>query len=357
MQSAGSQTIKKLSKERIKAIKWNLFHAWSRVDRLKYVVSGVMLFITSITSSCTKTSFYGFDELEYDDKACLDSIPVFIRRYEDWNTESPIKISQFCSLGFSHQSAAVYEDYALFVTNGRARMCLYSLKKKEQLYTLVLKKENEGIYHCNQSSFGVEKFDSSDFFPLLYISQRAKSDGRCFVEAYRIIPWYNEGKTEFESFTVELVQTIYLPKMSYENSLGNANCAFDASSKMMYFYSRNNNKMEDNYGQCKITAFDIPSIHDDMIVLEDEDIRTSFMIDVPAFNMQGGCIQDGVLYIGQGSSSVGYILLNIIDLERQILVTRLDLQAYHVNWEPEGCFFYGGCVMLAHTSAICKIEK
>lgn len=357
MRLVGFQTIKKLSKERIKAFWWNLFHAWSRVIRLKYVVSGFILFVSIITPSCTKTSVWGFDELEYADNEFLDVNSVVLHRYRDWNTESPINISQFGPLGFSHQSAAVYGDYALFVANGRARMCLYSLKRKEQIYTLVLKREDEGVYHCNQSSFGVEKFDSSDFFPLLYISQRAKSDGRCFIEAFRIIPFFNEGKTEFESFTIELVQTIFLPKMSYENSLGNANCAVDASTKMMYFYSRNNNAKEDNFGQCKITAFAIPSIHEDLVFLEDEDIRSSFMIDVSAFNMQGGCIKDGILYIGQGYSSVGYILLNIIDLERRILVKRIDLQAYHVHWEPQGCFFYGGCVMLAHTSAICKIEK
>lgn len=225
------------------------------------------------------------------------------------------------------------------------------------LFTLNLKGVDGRTYHCNQSSFGIEKYEPTDFFPLLYISQRAKSDGRCFIEAYRIFPLYNEDLSEFDSFYLELVQTIYLPKMSRKNSLGNANCVIDTSSQTMYTYSRNNNKSDDNYGQCKISQFAIPDTHKKTVILNDDDIISSFMINASAINMQGGCIQDGILYIGQGYASAGYINFNIIDLEKKELIRCFDLQEYKISWEPEGCFFYDGSVMLAHSSAICRIDK
>lgn len=296
---------------------------------------------------------------------------IYFELYEEGNTvtidygtskpskpDSILTISTFSALGFSHQSAASFGDYAFFVTNGRSKICMYNLAKKRKIYTLSLVGQNGKVYHSNQSSFGVEKYESVDFFPLLYISQRSKTDKRCFMEVYRILSLYDEEMSDYESFYVDLVQTIYFPAMSWENSLGNVNCAIDPSGKYMYTYSRNNNLEDDNYGQCKVSKFIVPDLDSDSVVLEDTDILSSFMIDCSAINMQGGCIRDGMLFIGQGYSSAGYIYLNVIDLEKQKLIKQYDLMNdYRVRWEPEGCFVYDGTLMLAHTSAISMIEQ
>ena len=81
------------------------------------------------------------------------------------------------------------------------------------------------------------------------------------------------------------------------------------------------------------------------------------MIDAKASNMQGGCIVDGRLYIAQGYPAKQYVYLNVVDLREKRLVKRYDLLANGVDWEPEGCFYYDGNVMLAHTYAICRIEE
>ena len=296
---------------------------------------------------------------------------IYFELYEEGNTvtidygtskpskpDSLLTISTFSSLGFSHQSAASFGDYAFFVTNGRSKICMYNLAKKRKIFTLSLVGQNGNIYHSNQSSFGVEKYESVDHFPLLYISQRPKKGKRCFMEVYRIFPLYDEEMSDYESFYVDLVQTIYFPAMSRENSLGNVNCAIDPSGKYMYTYSRNNNLEDDNYGQCKVSKFIVPDLDSDSVVLEDTDILSSFMIDCSAINMQGGCIRDGMLFIGQGYSSAGYIYLNVVDLEKQKLIKQYDLMNdYRVRWEPEGCFVYDGKLMLAHTSAISMIEQ
>ena len=287
----------------------------------------------------------------------IDTVSVVYYTYNHWEPDGKIIISQYAPLGFLHQSAAAYGDYAFFVNGGRSEICLYNLSKKEMLCSLSLKGVDGNKYHCNQSSFGIDKYDPSDAFPLLYISQRAGSDKRCFIEVFRIIPVLDENTSDYCSFSIDLIQTIYLPPMTYENSLGNANCVIDSANSAMYTYSRNNNSEEDNYGQCRITQFTIPALSDSTIYLEDKDILSSFSIDCQAINMQGGCINEGVLYIGQGLPAVGYMYLNIIDLEKKSLIRRINLQDYGIGWEPEGCFFYDASVMLSHTSFISRIDK
>lgn len=277
--------------------------------------------------------------------------------YIDWALVQGVEIKPFGLLNFAHQSAAAYNDYAFFILDGRSEMCMYSLKKGKELCTLKLNKEDVRIYHCNQSTFGVDRYSPLDPFPLLYISQRAKKDGRCFIEVFRIIPQWDGALQEYRAFNVELVQTIFLPKMTYENCLGNANCVIDSQKGILYTYSRNNNTVEDNYGQCKVSAFIIPSIETTTHYLEDKDILFSFMIGHEAINMQGGCVNNGILYIGRGFPSAGYVDLLLVDLEQQTLIRVFDLLNNGVSWEPEGCFFYAESVMLATSNCIFRIAQ
>lgn len=313
----------------------------------------LLLFIL-LFFSCTKDD--GILALYLDNSGELEDIPSVVMRNNSQAHTDSISITQYAPLGLKHQSAAAYGDYAFFVTDKRSQISLYNLSKKKFVCSLHLKGAKTDVFHCNQSSFGVKKYDSSDPFPLLYISQRAEEDKRCFIEVYRIIPTFDEALSEYSSFIIEQVQTIYLPAMSFENSLGNANCVIDNSGCMMYTYSRNNNSAEKNYGRCKISKFVIPDIYNEIVILEDCDIVSSFMIDCSAVNMQGGCINGDYLFIGQGYPGVGYMYLNIVDLVTQTLIQRYDLKSYGVDWEPEGCFFYDGSVMLAHTSAISRID-
>lgn len=283
--------------------------------------------------------------------------------YSDWLSNSKVKIKKYASGIKGHQSAAVYGDYAFFVTDKRNHIYVYDLKGKKYLSDITLPagsgKDFLGytLYHSNQSTFGTERYDSSDEFPLLYISQRARKDRRCFVEAYRIQADWDDATSQYTSFSAELVQTIYFPAMTTENALGNVNMAIDPESGEMYTYSRNNNSGEENSGVCKISRFDLPDSHEPEVYLEDSDIKDSFYIDSSAINMQGGCIKDGILYIGRGFSSVGYIYLYAIDLNLRAEVARIDLLARLIHWEPEGCFFYNGCVMLSTVGSIWKFVK
>ena len=314
--------------------------------------------------SCDKYDPFDVSWEMVQETSIPDTTVVIFKPGEDPTIQNPKKddvfyarFSEYAGLDFKHQSAAVYGDYAFFVEICRMKICLYDLSQKTKVYTATFNPAGHNkIYHCNQSTFGTEKYDSSDPFPLLYISQRPKSGNRCFVEVLRIHPKYNEDQTAIVSFRVELVQEIFFPQMAEENSLGNVNCVIDVKKGEMYTYSRNNKSTDDNYLQCKISRFRIPDFKKQIVTLEDSDIEESFMIDTFAENMQGACIVGDFLYIAQGYPSVRYIYLNVVDLRQQRLVKRYDLLGSGVDWEPDGCFYCDGSIMLSHTGAICRIE-
>lgn len=332
-----------------------------RIARLFQKVLPVTVFaLTSVAFSCAKdNSFFPQPEMVFEPDTSV--VMISNRDLEGKNDRVDLNgivtISEFAPLDNKHQSAAVYGDYAFFVTECRKLFCLYDMTRKAPVYKLVQKGEDDKIYHCNQSTFGIQKYYPEDSFPLLYISQRAPSDNRCLTEVFRIIPFYSADSTALVGFHVEMVQKIFFPAMTQENSMGNVNSVIDPDSGWMYTYSRNKNVSDSNYLQCKISKFAVPDIYEPVVFLEDSDIQSSFMIDAKALNMQGGCIANGLLYIGQGYPLAGYVYLNVIDLASEKLVKQYDLLGQGVDWEPQGCFYYDGNVMLSHTGAICSIVE
>lgn len=311
--------------------------------------------------SCVKEEYVMLEPEQEPDSSAPDTVTIYVKPSEDPKIEpvvleGNITVSPYADLSINHQSAAVYGDFLFLVMERRQAIRLFDMAQKRTIYTFRSNSVSSGsIYHCNQSTFGTQKYDPADFFPLLYISQRSRSENRCFTEVLRIIPLFNADSTALLAFRTELVQEIFFPPMSKNNSMGNANCVIDAQTGSMYTYSRNNAVSDENYGQCKISRFAVPDFHQREVFLEDSDIDSSFMIDATAVNMQGGCIVDGRLYIGQGSPSFKEVYLNVVDLQEERLVKRYDLLARGVDWEPEGCFYYDGNVMLSYTDGISRI--
>lgn len=318
----------------------------------------LILFLSSLSVSCAEDDPYDFSKKEVTD-FLVESNTQDSDTINEGNLENEDELdgnfvfSLYADNSYTNQSAAAYNDYLFLVPKFRGRIYMYSLKEKKPLcsYGMEAMKEfnsNAGdIYHCNQTTFGVDFYDSSDPFPLLYISQRARSDKRCFTEVFRITAEKSAQDNEYSSFRLELVQTIYYPPMTEANSLGNVNTVIDRDNSLFYTYSRNNTKEDANYRQCKITCFAIPDIRQKEVYLEDIDIKKSFMLDISAYFMQGACIEGDYLYIARGATSVGYIDVNIVNLKTQKIVRQLDLFHNGYRWEPEGCFFYGGKLMIS----------
>ena len=170
------------------------------------------------------------------------------------------------------------------------------------------------------------------------------------MEVYRLLPQWNESLLEYESLEAELVQMIYFPVLTDNNSLGRCNCVIDSSKERMYTYSYNvanpYNSASPDGRLCRISSFKIPDYRKQDVYLEDRDILDSFSANYDATNSQGGVILNGKLFVAQGYASFG-IYLNIFDLEKMKQLSRIDLLASGITWEPEGCFVYNDNLMIS----------
>ncbi len=269
----------------------------------------------------------------------------------------------YANNGYSHQSSAAYGKYLFMVTDKLAKIYMYNLETKRNVAICSMTPHTETVsatsstvlYHCNQTTFGTFKYDEDDPFPLMYISQRAPSStGRCFVTVFRLLPVLNAAGTEYTKLTMEQVQTIYLPKSTYNNALGNANFTIDPQTGCCYTYSRNNTTTANNYLNCRITKFPSIDLSETEVYLENEDIIDSYEIftldgktNISAMNMQGGFIWDNKLYIAQGYPSCNFIYLRVVDLNTRKLVNDIDLLGDGFPIEPEGFFKFGDFMMMS----------
>ena len=274
------------------------------------------------------------------------------------SSKAYLYIDQISSDGIAHQSAACYGDYAFFISNKMINVMVYNMRTGTKIFTLKQDPLGTGtIYHCNQACFGTQKYSEEDYFPLLYISQHQNKSNRSFIQVFRVLPTSAGYGQEYTAFAFEKIQTIYFPVLTDENSLGNVNAVIDTDNRFIYTYSRNNNSSAENYGKCKISKFILPdALESTSFTLSDNDILDSYFINTGAFNMQGGAYYNGLLYIGRGAQTAGYIDLYVIDLANRKLWFMVDLLHNAFPYEPEGAYIYKDDLYIGASSRIFKFS-
>lgn len=252
-----------------------------------------------------------------------------------------MNFSSYATNAASGQSSAIYGDYLFIVREKLTSIVCYNMATKTLLCTLSTGYSKSNAWHCNQSQFGTLRVNENDVFPVLYITVNNDSNGRCSWVAYRIIPTYTDD--EISSFTIEEVQTIYLPAMTDDNCLGNVNIAVDYDRNLLWGYGRNNRTEADNAGKATFVCFPMPALSETTVTYEDADIIDTFQDDWNMTYAQGGFIKNGKLVIMQGYASVNLINLRVIDLYAQRKqVSFADLLNNGFTNEPEGVFYYYG---------------
>lgn len=269
------------------------------------------------------------------------------------------RLETYANNSKGNQSAAAYGKYLFLVKDKLASVAVYNIEKKSVscVYSMTPRNDMNGkqtVFHCNQSSFGVEKFIEADSFPLLYVSQRNRTANEgAILSVFRVNPEFVEG--EMVSFSLEEVQTVYFPVMNDSNCLGNPNVAIDTAKKVMYVYSRNNRKEALNRHKAKLTTFKIPTLRDREgnvireVRLSDDDILSSFSSDFSMVSAQGACAKSGMLYIAQVYSNPQYkrgAVLHKINMDSQEHTT-IDLSSLGFKGEIEGCWTYNGNLMFS----------
>lgn len=273
------------------------------------------------------------------------------------SSKAYLYIDQISSDGMSHQSAACYGDYVFFISNKMIHTLVFNMRTNSRVFYLKQEQLGTGtIYHCNQACFGTQKYSEEDYFPLLYISQFQNKSNRCFIQVFRVLPTSNGINQDFTAFAFELIQTIYFPVFTDENCLYYANAVIDTDNHYIYTYSYDKNSAAETFHQCKISKFNIPDpIGASSVKLSDDDILDSYFIPTEGPYMQGAAYNNGLIYIGKGSPSLGYVYLHVVDLANRRLWFSVELlKNRYFNFEPEGAFFYKDDLYIGASSRIFK---
>ena len=329
---------------------------------MKHLYSIIAICSISFFLSCGGDDYHGIELIE---EIPIDNgivISDSTKNEENTNKQEPdsdndtttysgekkyLLFEEYSSGIIKHQSAACYGDYVFFLLDGMKEVQMYNIQKKKDIFTLTQTALGQAsVYHCNQSCFGKEKYHPEDPFPLLYVSM-FQASGRCSSMVYRILPNWNTASDEYNSFSLDLVQRIYYPKASNTNALYYVNAVIDTINNCIYTYSSNSYPSTINYLKCQISKFPLPDAHSGNVVFEDKDIIESYAVDAASANMQGGAIDNNMLYIGRGYPGAGYVNLYIIDLLEKRIKYNVDLLNNGFYEEPEGAFFYNGILYIS----------
>lgn len=207
------------------------------------------------------------------------------------------------------QGFAIYGKYA-FSVHDKGQCVVLDLKRRKFVSTFVLE-GNTG--HCNNASFGVERYSAESMFPLFYVTE-CRGDRACYV-----------NDISFEGS--RLVQTIYYDG---EEITGPCDWAVDVRRGVIYLYC--------TVGGVRLLKwFRLPK-------LSDSDERREVHLQpkevlgcIPAGDIaipQGSLVADDYIYLPEGVPTRGNTALSVLHRESARRLMRIDLTAMGI--EPEG---------------------
>lgn len=262
---------------------------------------------------------------------------------------------------YANQSAACYGKYLFLISDKLSQVTLYDLEEKRIICKSKQTERNllngkTVVYHCNQSCFGKERYRKKDIFPLLYISQRAKSNKTGgFISVMRVLPVWNEW-SQITSVKLEEVQNIIFPAMDDWNCLGNPNAVVDTKRGYMYVYSRNLNSKAKNFNKGRVTKFKLPKFCkrgkiQTEVCLTMDDVKDSFDTGCSLNSAQAGIYLNGKIYLTMGYPTkikhLNFIKFREIDLRKRKCTHTVDMMANGFRWEPEGMWLYDNQIMVS----------
>ena len=273
----------------------------------KLLVLGV-IFSCFCLSSCEKEQLPIIDEI--------------VDKYDKYITEpfSVRRLSLMSSFGvetfsINAQGMDIYDNRLLFQAGTNQNYIhIIDINESKALGTISFIAPNNESCHMNNINCGT-KLNSSDRFPLLYLSQTNKPRS-CFVL-----------KISDDAKTYELVQTIkYVGKSHYLNN-SSYDWFIDYSNKFIYSYGHYNGDKNSR----EIMKFKLPSLDDEEIAFTDDDILECFVLGNQSI-YQGSRIIDGLLFtpVGYGTASSPGRLI-VIDLSTKEVIHDIPLNC----GEPE----------------------
>ncbi len=234
----------------------------------------------------------------------------------------------------SVQGGDVYDKYFFQGYNTNACLDIYNIEEKKYICRLEIPEPKPSIRcHANSVNFGNLRADSTDYFPLLYISSGYSKNGNSadyFVYAYRI------RKDDDDNFVISLVQTITLS-------------GFGKDGWTEGIPDIENNKFWVKYGGQHYACFNMPKLEEgDIILKHDEKIKEIDLGPQPytSSNQDHLFVNNKILLVSgvpNKGQSLLFIAINTITGKREIII---DLQKIGITEEPESISLYGDQLLI-----------
>lgn len=251
------------------------------------------------------------------------------------------------------QGSACYEDYFIQGYHSNDCITIYNIKEKKCLSTIKITDPTPSKYtHANTINFGNQRYDSNDYFPLLYISSGYKTDGASHIYVYRL---QKEEKGKTETFTISLVQTISLHFENWTEGI------IDSDSEYMWIkYSQAN--------QNGFAKFIVPSVNEGDVDIYYEDNLDYFKVDrIPSGSRdQGYLYKDGKIIFVAGVPSSGEVTaivsIDVVNKQQEFVIGLAEVGLVNPQnsrdnaFEPEGVIIYKGQLMICYKEAIYSFD-
>lgn len=208
----------------------------------------------------------------------------------------------------SSQGMAISGRYA-FLMHDKGQCVIIDLRRREFVATYVME-GNTG--HCNNASFGRERYCAKSKFPLLYVAE-CRGERACYVNDVSL-----EGS--------RLVQKIFYDG---KDITGPADWLVDSQKRYLWLYCT----VE---GERRLKAFELPRLADSdnhgEVHLHEEDVVKELYAGEVAIP-QGSMIHRRFAYLPDGIPSRNR-KLHIVNIKSGGVAESFDLN--HIAYEPEG---------------------
>lgn len=242
------------------------------------------------------------------------------------------------------QGATSYGDYFVQAYNYNKLLSIYDLKDKKKLGDISISAPppNSRI-HCNTINFGTKRYESDDFFPLLYVNSGYSFNGNQKLFVYRIL---SEEVPSNYIYRAELVQTITFSNFGSwtEGIIDNENNYVWVKYEK---YGTNG-----PYGYAKYL---LPDVHSGDVNIEYSEFIDDFTINLIPANSSNQChmfYHDRIILVSGGrniSQPVAFIAVNTISHEEELVV---NLQNAGLKGEPESIIRYNDQFMIGYSDKI-----
>lgn len=253
------------------------------------------------------------------------------------------------------QGAGITGDYLAVALNKTIN--LYNMSTKEQIQSgITMPTFPISNAHFNTVNFGVEKYDSSDVLPLLYLSSGyANSNNDTQIYVCRLAG-------ELGSMSMSLVQTITIDHTS-------------TSSWTEGVIDTENQRLWVKYGACSYMCWNLPALSAGDITLASGTAIEQFVLtQVPyafgtsSISYQGHCFKHGKIWCAAGVPTYGtetdeqskIIVVDTHNKCRCAIVSLADMGLKNNNsttYESEAVFFWNNDLYVCYRSFIAKIIK